>query len=179
MERGIARCDGIINELIDYTRARDLKCRAIAIDSWLGELLTELSPPQDVAVVRDFKASGYRLKFDPDRMRHVVVNLMENATHALAQFEGERKITIATRVTQRVYELTIADSGPGIAADVLAKVFEPLFSTKSFGTGLSLPLVKQITEQHGGSVHVESAPMRGTKVVIRLGDCPTCVEIAA
>jgi signal transduction histidine kinase len=62
----------------------------------------------------------------------------------------------------------VEDTGPGIAPENLERVFEPLFSTKSFGTGLGLPTVKQIVEQHGGSIRIESEVGRGTRVLIRL-----------
>ncbi|MDH3474525.1 MAG: ATP-binding protein, partial [Rhodospirillales bacterium] len=58
--------------------------------------------------------------------------------------------------------------GPGIPAQDLDRVFEPLYSTKSFGVGLGLPLVRRITEQHDGDIEVESEPGRGTRFVIRL-----------
>ena len=58
-------------------------------------------------------------------------------------------------------EVTCADNGPGIAAEHLAKVFEPLFTTKSFGTGLGLPAVQKILEQHGGGLDVSSRPGEG------------------
>ena len=57
-------------------------------------------------------------------------------------------------------EFAVADTGAGIAADVLPKVFEPLFSTKSFGTGLGLPMVKQIVEQHGGTITITARSVR-------------------
>jgi signal transduction histidine kinase len=74
----------------------------------------------------------------------------------------------------------IADNGPGIPAENLAKVFEPLFSTKSFGTGLGLPMVKQVIEQHSGTVDIASTPGKGTKVTIHLphGAAPAA-EVAA
>jgi signal transduction histidine kinase len=62
--------------------------------------------------------------------------------------------------------LVIVDNGPGIAPDILQKVFDPLFSTKSFGSGLGLPTAHQIVELHGGTIAIESAPSRGTRVEI-------------
>ena len=60
------------------------------------------------------------------------------------------------------------DYGPGIPPDILPKIFEPMFSTKSFGVGLGLPVVKQIMEQHGGGIEIESEEGRGTWVCLWL-----------
>jgi len=64
--------------------------------------------------------------------------------------------------------LVIEDTGPGIQPENLARIFEPLFSTKSFGTGLGIPTVKQIVNQHGGTIEVDSAVGQGTCVTVRL-----------
>ena len=77
------------------------------------------------------------------------------------------------------YDLMVEDNGPGIAPDVLAKVFEPLFSTKSFGTGLGLPTAKQIVEQHAGTIAITSEVGRGTSVSVRLPDAARHVTAAA
>ena len=69
---------------------------------------------------------------------------------------------------QASYEIVFEDTGPGIPADVLPKVFEPLFTTKSFGTGLGLATVKQIIDQHGGAIAMESELGKGTRVLITL-----------
>jgi signal transduction histidine kinase len=90
-----------------------------------------------------------------------------------------RQITVSTRRTADMFELAIEDTGSGIAKDVLPKVFEPLFSTKSFGTGLGLPLVKQIVEQHNGTIGITSEPGTGTCVTIRLQTARRNEEIAA
>ena len=172
MERSIARCDGIINDLLDYTRVRDLRPRAVAVDKWLEDVLAEHTVPSDTKLVHTLGAAGYRVKLDIERMRRVLINLVDNAVQAMAELEGgaERCVRISTSIMQGAYELVIADTGPGIPADVMPKIFEPLFSTKSFGTGLGLPMVKQIVEQHGGTIAIESAPGHGARVIIRLPD---------
>jgi signal transduction histidine kinase len=64
--------------------------------------------------------------------------------------------------------LSIIDSGPGIPREVMDRIFEPLFTTKSFGVGLGLPTVRQIVEQHGGTINVESRIDEGTTFTIWL-----------
>ena len=65
-------------------------------------------------------------------------------------------------------EITIADNGPGIAADLRDRVFLPYFSTKTTGMGLGLPIVHQIVSDHGGRIRVEDNPPRGTRFTIEL-----------
>ncbi len=72
----------------------------------------------------------------------------------------------------------MSDTGPGIAPDILPRIFEPLYSTKTFGTGLGLPTVKQIVEQHGGEVELSSELGVGTRALVRL-PLPRSQEIAA
>jgi signal transduction histidine kinase len=67
----------------------------------------------------------------------------------------------------------VTDTGPGIPAEVLPQIFEPLFSTRSFGAGLGLAIVSQIVAQHGGTVAAESAPGEGTTVRLRLPHAST------
>ena len=72
--------------------------------------------------------------------------------------------------------VAVIDTGPGIPEHVLPRIFEPLFTTKSFGVGLGLPTVRQIVEQHGGTLHVESAADAGTAFTVFL---PRHGEVAA
>ena len=167
VERSVARCDGIINDLLDYTRVKELHLAELAIDPWIEEVVGEQRIPAGIVLERALKA-GCTVALDPERMRRVLINLIENAAQAMLDETRERKITVSTALVGDQFELVVADTGSGIAPDVLPRVFEPLFSTKSFGTGLGLPMVKQIVEQHGGSITMESDLDKGTRVTIRM-----------
>jgi signal transduction histidine kinase len=170
IERSIARCDKIISNLLDYTRARELTPAPVRLDRWLGEVLDEQKIPDGVTLERRLGAGDARVALDGDHFRRVIINLLENAVQALGEgtaLMGERKVTVATRLAEHA-EILVEDTGPGIPSDILPRIFEPLFSTKSFGTGLGLPTVRQIVEQHGGEIAITSGPDRGASVRIRL-----------
>src|SRR5712691_7051461 len=164
VERSIARCDQLVSGLLDYTRPCVLSRNPTHLALWLGEVLDEQTLPAGVVIEREFSAPDCVVNLDPDRFRRVIINLIDNAAQAIAQEQtsgAARKITIATTVSDHA-EIIVKDTGPGIAPDVLPRIFEPLFSTKNFGTGLGLPIVRQLVEQHGGRIAIESELGRGT-----------------
>jgi signal transduction histidine kinase len=174
IDRSIKRCDGIITELLDYTRVRDLQREPVAVDPWLSELLDEQKLPVGIALERRLAAPGITISCDPNRLRRAVINLVENAAHALADSTGKSAaregavVTVVSGASGGRLEIAVRDNGPGIPADVLPKIFEPLFSTKSFGVGLGLPTVKQIMEQHGGGIDLGPLAEGGTEVKLWL-----------
>ena len=173
---GITRCDNIISQLLDFARTKELQSETLAFDDWLAKLLEEevLKLPAAVAVDGQLGLGEMRVSFDPARMSRVVINLLANASEALVgkgddptKFAVKSpRISISTQATERGVELTIADNGLGIPADQQDKIFEPLFTTKNFGTGLGLPAVEKILEQHGGGIEVHSEPGQGAKFTI-------------
>jgi signal transduction histidine kinase len=167
-ERSIVRCNKIINNLLDYTVSRVYRPHRVAVDQWLDAVLAEQSIPDWVEVERRFNAPGGMISADGDRLGRAVANLIENAVQAVeAVAEGQpRRLTIATTLGDDI-EIAITDTGPGIAPDVLPQIFEPLFSTRSFGAGLGLAIVSQIIVQHGGTVGAESVLGEGTTVRLR------------
>lgn len=169
MERGIARCDRIITDLLDYTRIHESKRAPCALDPWLHEVLDDQKLPEGIALVREFAAPDALVSSDLERFRRVIINLVENAAQAmLDQNDRERTIAVKTGIADSRFKIMIEDTGPGIPDDILPKVFEPLFSTKSFGTGLGLATVKQIVDEHEGTIEITSEVGRGTEVVISL-----------
>jgi two-component system nitrogen regulation sensor histidine kinase NtrY len=100
-------------------------------------------------------------------LKEVLVNLLENARAALPD-GGEIRITAAPAGGGAWAMLNVEDSGEGIPAELLPRVFEPQFSTRSSGTGLGLAIVRRLVESWGGEVTVDSEPGRGTTVHLRL-----------
>ena len=83
-------------------------------------------------------------------------------------FERRSQLTVTTQVVDGRLEIEISDTGCGIPDEMMDRIFEPLFSTKSFGVGLGLPIVKSIMEQHGGGVEINSQVGVGTSVALWL-----------
>lgn len=171
IQRSIARCDCIIGDLLEYTRSPELSRMPVEFDRWLKDVLDEHSLPATVSLVRELDAGDAAVRIDADRLRRVVINLIDNAAQALGEMTpgfGAQQIAVRTTVDGGGLVLSVADTGPGIPADRLGRIFEPLFSTKSFGTGLGLATVKQIVSHHNGSIAIDSEVGRGTCVTIRL-----------
>lgn len=124
-----------------------------------------------MTVHRDLGA-GARVEMDPERLRRAFVNVFENAIQAISHDAPSRtgdtgRIDVRTTVENGHIVMSVVDNGPGIAEDVLPSVFEPLFTTKTRGVGLGLPLVWQIVERHGGTVVVGNHPEGGASVTMR------------
>jgi len=173
VDRNVDRCARIIDDILDFTRGRELTREPIGFDGWLSETLAEISLPASVTVRREFLFDD-EVALDRERFRQIIVNLVDNAAQALADGgwtpadDRQRTITVRTEAAGPHVRLSVADNGPGIPQDRLPKIFEPLFTTKSFGVGLGLPTVRQIVEQHGGTIDVESTVDVGTTFTIWL-----------
>ena len=104
----------------------------------------------------------------PSQVNQVFLNLITNAVQAMEG--GVGTISLATRKEGNGIAVDVADSGKGIAPDVLPKIFDPFFSTKEIGkgTGLGLSISFKIVEQHGGRISVESQPGKGTRFTVWL-----------
>lgn len=172
--RSIKRCDKIITELLDYARAKGPQLQAVELNLWLAVTLDEVQCPAGITMQRVFDPVIATVRIDPEQMRQVIVNLVDNAVQAMQGTDEEREsdaggvLTVSSRLMGGRVEITVADNGPGIPHGIFDQVTEPLFSTKSFGVGLGLPIVQQIVENHGGSLQINSHEGRGTEVTVSL-----------
>jgi signal transduction histidine kinase len=106
---------------------------------------------------------------DAALIRQALVNLARNAVEAAREGPGPRRVTLSARRGQDGgAELRVRDSGPGIPREVLARLFNPFFTTRASGTGLGLAIVHRIVDAHGGRVVARNAPGGGAEFVIHL-----------
>lgn len=171
-ERNVHRCGRIIEELLDFARSRAPQYSEVDFDAWLLQVLEEYALPDGITLSTDLHAPT-RVAMDTDRMQRCVINLLDNAVHALCETEESpavscNAIAVSSGVEEAFVVLRIADNGPGIEESEREHVFEPLYSTRSFGVGLGLPIVRQTVEQHAGRVWLEATPGGGTTAVMRI-----------
>jgi signal transduction histidine kinase len=178
INKGVDRCDNIITQLLDFSRTKQIITQASRLDDWIESILPEESEnlPAAVAVECVLGLGDLEVHFDQARMRRALSNLMHNAAEAMVG-KGEKSevrlgqkpsIHIETRQNGESVEIVVKDNGPGMSAEVLEKIREPLFTTKSFGTGLGIPAVEQIVKQHGGLLLAQSEPGQGATFTIRI-----------
>jgi signal transduction histidine kinase len=169
--KGVMRCDHIITQLLDFTHSTAPRLESVEFDAWLAELVKEETRklPPEVAIECRLGLGGLTLMIDAKRMSRAMANLLGNAADAVigdgkdgARFAAkEPRIVVSTRLSARGVEVTVSDNGPGIPPENLSHIFEPLFTTKSFGAGLGLPAVQKVLEQHGGGIEVRSPAGEG------------------
>jgi two-component system nitrogen regulation sensor histidine kinase NtrY len=126
---------------------------------------------QNVSFARDYDQQLPSARLDPEQMKRVFVNLIDNAVEAMDR-KGE--IVIGTRYVSQlqVMRVEVADDGPGIPPEDKDKLFLPYFSTKKRGTGLGLAIVNRIISDHHGFIRVEDNRPRGTRFIIDLPAAP-------
>ncbi len=139
------RVNPIVTSLVDFVR-EDLAARGV-------ELEMELAPGDPVA------------RLDAAQIRQCLINLVRNATDAVVA-AGGGKVSVTTRLMGARVEIAVSDTGIGIPADMLPKLYDPFFTTKEGGSGLGLALTQQIIHDHGGDLKVESTVGRGTTFTV-------------
>jgi signal transduction histidine kinase len=178
INNGVSRCDNIITQLLDFSRTRQVVAEKLDMDTWLERLLQEEARrmPTSVSLQLELGLSGHEVEFDPARLQRAVINMINNASEAMVgqgndetrQSTPNPTIIIETKLVKDGVLLSVTDNGPGIPEELLAKIRDPLFTTKSFGTGLGIPAVEQIAVQHGGSLEIHSQLGRGAKFTIAI-----------
>ena len=168
IESEIQQANGIINEILTYSRQRDLQLSRVKLNHWLEELLGVYPFPPHIELVKSLDPADPALMIDTTEMQQAVRNLIGNGVEVMPPPKGGR-IAIRTRVAEPGWvEILIADTGAGISPEVLEKIFAPFFTTKARGTGLGLAVVRKVVDRHGGRIEVESKVGVGTTFKIHL-----------
>ena len=174
---GVKSIDYIINNLLLFSKPQPPIFQHVAINTFLNDVLVFIAPSLKLAQIDLITAfaEGELLVFgDAELLKQVFLNVLWNAIQAMPY--GGALIVSAELDKSTVHrskgagyvEITVADSGVGIAEEDKDKIFNPFFSTKEKGTGLGLAIVHNIVEVHGGIIGVESELGKGTAFTITL-----------
>lgn len=161
IRRDDLRASEVIKRLRALLARHEVERRRFALNRAVEDVLAILraeSRRRETPVEVELAAEDTEVLGDPVQIQQVIINLLLNALDACAELPAaQRRVRIATAVTREGVHLTVADSGRGIAADVLPRLFDPFFSTKGGGMGLGLSIARSIVEAHGGTITAASA----------------------
>ncbi len=165
---GVERTDAIIDSVLFLARPRPLARVSIDAERFLCdvfECVAQAAPAlaRGVHVSISVEPPGLRVPGDETRLRQALTNLIQNALEALG---GAGRLELAARQRARLVELVVRDSGPGVAAEAQARLYEPFYTTKTEGAGLGLALVRRIAELHGGSVEMRPGIGSGAAFIL-------------
>ncbi len=162
IESEIQQANGIINEILTYSRQRELQLEKVRLNDWLEELLSVYPFPPHIQVEKHFDPANPLVEIDKTEMQQAVRNLIGNGIEVMPAPKGGT-VTVRVVIPETGWvRIDIVDAGSGIAQDVLDKIFAPFFTTKARGTGLGLAVVRKVVDHHKGKVDVESVVGAGT-----------------
>ena len=168
------RLQKLLGDFLDFARQESLVLEPGSLNGELEQLLDFFAPraaEAGVELVRYLDPELPAVRLDRETFRSAVLNLLLNAVQAMEAvqgMEGGGQLVVRTRASGLGVLLELIDTGPGMDAETLGKIFQAFYTTKQGGSGLGLPTARKIVEAHGGSIDIETAPGRGTKVTIWL-----------
>ena len=165
LEHSVAFSDKVITDLLSYARVPNLAKRPMAMGVFMNKLLEEFAENEKVNAVVNVETDK-NIMADETQMIQLFRNLISNAHDAMPD-GGQLSISVRPSA-EEVMEIGVSDTGQGMTEEVLAKAFEPLYTTKARGAGFGLAICKKIVESHGGSISITSEPGKGTQVLVSL-----------
>jgi len=156
----------MVDSFRDYARLPPANLMPLDLNELLQELLV-LYEASATPIRADLADPLPKIQGDPAQLRQIIHNLIRNAQDATEGLSGGQ-IEVATRVLGKQVELRIADTGAGFPPEIMANAFEPYVTTKPKGTGLGLPIVKKIIEEHGGKITLSNRETGGAEIRIVL-----------
>ncbi|MGB9236496.1 MAG: ATP-binding protein [Terriglobales bacterium] len=165
------RLNAIITDFLAYSRGKQYRFERVDLIPLLQDTLTLLehrltAENAGIRVQRAFQAPEAWVLADGDKLKQVFWNFSENAVRAMQKTGGTLAVTLSQRGED--WEMSFADTGPGMPPQQIEKIFEPFQSNFEGGTGLGLAIVYQIVQAHEGKVWARSEGGKGTSFVLRL-----------
>jgi signal transduction histidine kinase len=162
----VVRLNRIVNDVLDFARPIRFEFADADINALCRESAQAAQVTPGVRVDVQLDQSVPAIRTDAERLRIALVNLIVNARDAMES--DEACVAVSTGFSGSVVTIAIADRGVGIDHADLPRIFDPYFTTKRGGTGLGLPIAKNIVEGLGGAITVSSTPGKGTAIHVDL-----------
>jgi signal transduction histidine kinase len=169
IDEEVARLNRIVNDVLDFARPIQFERAPADLNALCRESAAAAQASPGTPVNLDLDPSLPVVTTDAERLRGALINLIVNARQAVngrTAAVDAAKVTLSTRSTPQGVTITVTDNGSGIGDADLPRVFDPYFTTKRGGTGLGLPIAKNIIEGLGGVLSVVSAAGQGTEMRI-------------
>jgi two-component system, NtrC family, sensor histidine kinase HydH len=170
MVQEVDRLNRAITELLNFAGPTDLKCQSIDLNPLITrsiQLIQTDAANQNIHIDLQLAEAICPVWIDPDRLAQCLLNLYLNAIEAMEAGGGTLTVRCEQKRENQVH-LSISDTGRGISADELNKIFDPYFTTKKKGTGLGLAIVHKIVEAHQASLKVTSVLGQGTTMILQI-----------
>jgi signal transduction histidine kinase len=170
----------MIGQILAFSKQRHTASTAVDLNGVVRHCLKVLRGvlPMTITVETEYADEGPLVQGDETQLKQIVINLCLNAREAMPE-GGKlflRTDVISNPADKRLIRLTIQDTGQGMTEAVLARIFEPFFSTKERGTGLGLTVVRQIVESFNGRIQAWSQPLQGTRFEILLREAERAID---
>jgi len=167
MDSEVRTCDRTIAALLDFARPQQSTPEPIAVEEPIRMVLSKNPPPEGIGVDLRVAPNLPRAKADRQQLEQVFTNIVSNAYQAMG---GKGMLTVGASRDGRdgMIRVEWRDTGPGIPPENLARIFDPLFTTKAKGIGLGLVVSKRFAERQGGRLEVESVPGEGAMFTVYL-----------
>lgn len=168
IEGEINRIDRIVRDFLAFARPAKTERVNTDVNEILREVVTLIRSEVEklhITLVEDFSDDVPMVMAQPDEIKQVILNIVLNAIEAMKTGGALR---ILSFVNDGRVSITVSDNGPGISEESIGHIFEPFFTTKEDGTGMGLAIADRIVSEHGGHINVDSAPGKGTTVLVVL-----------
>lgn len=166
----VQNLESILNNILSLANPPKPKKQAVDVDQIIQQVVQVLNTAMDrrnIALTLDLNCSDKRVSGDEKMLYQAFLNLLKNAMEALEALEYGGEISISSQCLNEKLEIKFTDNGPGVEPEIADKIFETFVTTKSGGTGLGLPIVRQIVESHHGEIEIKSVPNSGTTILLR------------
>jgi len=165
------RIESVIKRTLDFSKPGEPQKKTIHIAGPIHEALNLISAElkkRQIAIETDIDPDLPECHADERLIEEVILNLMNNAADSMAHMEGKKQIAVSASVQNKKIVITVFDSGPGVKPEILERIFEPFYTTKSDSSGIGLSICRRIMADHDGSLNARPGKQGGVEFVMEI-----------